>query len=94
MDFKLILIVFGSIFIAELGDKTQLATLLFCANKEVSKISIFIGSSAVLICTSLVGVLLSSLLANIINPKVIGLISRIGFTGIGAFTIWASLKTT
>ncbi|MBI5208151.1 MAG: TMEM165/GDT1 family protein [Candidatus Firestonebacteria bacterium] len=36
MDYKLLYTVFISVFIAELGDKTQLATMLFAADKEVN----------------------------------------------------------
>ena len=37
MDWKILATVFVSVFIAEMGDKTQLATMLFASDKEVSK---------------------------------------------------------
>lgn len=37
--------VFGSVFVAELGDKTQLATMLFASDNEVSKMTVFVGSA-------------------------------------------------
>ena len=45
MDWKLLASVFATVFVAELGDKTQLATLLFAADKDVSKWTVFAGAS-------------------------------------------------
>ena len=52
MDWKILLTVFVTVFIAELGDKTQLATLLFAADRGVSKWLVFIGASLALVFTS------------------------------------------
>ena len=41
--------VFGSVFVAELGDKTQLATMLFASDKEVSKMTVFVGAALALV---------------------------------------------
>ena len=48
MDWKIFLTIFVSVFIAELGDKTQLATMLFAADKDVSKYTVFLAASAAL----------------------------------------------
>ncbi len=87
MDWKVLLTVFAAVFIAELGDKTQLATLLFAADKEVSKWSVFIGASLALIMASAIGVLAGSLLANYINEKYLHYIAGAGFCAIGVWTL-------
>ena len=47
MDFKTLSTVFISVFIAELGDKTQLATMLFASDKDAGKLTIFVGAAYV-----------------------------------------------
>jgi len=88
MDWKVFLTIFVSVFIAELGDKTQLATLLFAAEKEVSKYTVFFAASAALIVASALGVLAGSILTEYINEKYLHYIAGVGFIGIGAFTLY------
>ncbi len=59
---------FTTIFIAELGDKTQLATLMLSAESG-KPIIVFIGSSLALISSSLVGVLIGKWLSDKISPN-------------------------
>ena len=87
MDLKLLLTVFGVIFLAELGDKTQLATLLFAADKEVNKWLIFAGASLALVVASGIGVLAGSAFAHIISEKYLHYIAGIGFVAIGIWTL-------
>jgi putative Ca2+/H+ antiporter (TMEM165/GDT1 family) len=61
---------FITIFLAEIGDKTQLSTLLMSAESQ-SPWVVFIGSAAALITTSLLGVLLGSWIANRLSPKIV-----------------------
>jgi putative Ca2+/H+ antiporter (TMEM165/GDT1 family) len=88
MDWKIFLTVFATVFIAELGDKTQLATMLFASDKDVSKYMVFIAASAALIVASAIGVLAGSLLSNYINEKYLHYIAGVGFILIGAFTLY------
>ncbi len=87
MDIKILFTVFASVFFAELGDKTQLATMLFAADKEVSKLTVFVGASLALIVASAIGVIAGSLISNYISPKTLNYISGIGFIIIGVITL-------
>ena len=61
---------FGAVFLAELGDKTQLATFCLAAEGN-AKWSIFIGSAAALVLTSLIAVLLGCEIAKYIPTRYI-----------------------
>ena len=63
MDLKVLATVFGIVFLAELGDKTQLATLLFAAKSPANLIAVFIGASAALVLASAIGVVAGSVIA-------------------------------
>ena len=88
MDWKTLSIVFGTVFIAELGDKTQLATLLFAADKEVSKWLVFTGASLALIATSALGVLGGSVISQYLSERTLHIVAGCGFIAIGVWTLW------
>jgi putative Ca2+/H+ antiporter (TMEM165/GDT1 family) len=88
MDLKIFFTIFGAVFIAELGDKTQLATLLFAADKDVSKLTVFLAASAALIAATAIGVLAGSLLTAYISERTLSHIAGTGFMLIGAYTIY------
>jgi len=78
-----------SVLIAELGDKTQLATFLFAANKEVSKLTVFLGASMALIVASGIAVVAGHALSQHLSEKYLNYLAGISFIGIG---IWTLLK--
>ncbi len=90
MDWKVFLTIFGAVFIAELGDKTQLATMLFATDKEVSKYTVFLAASAALVVASALGVLAGSLLSEYINQKYLHYAAGLGFIGIGVYTLYSA----
>lgn len=88
MDWKVLATVFTTVFIAELGDKTQLATLLFATDGQVSKWTVFFGAAAALILTSAIGVLAGGLISQTVSDKQLHIIAGIGFILIGTWTLF------
>jgi len=91
MDIKIFLTIFTTVFIAELGDKTQLATMLFAADKDVSKWLVFAAAATALVLASAIGVLAGSALSAYISEKVLECIAGVGFIAIGSVTLYRAL---
>ena len=70
MDFKVLLTTFGMIFLAELGDKTQLATFAFASNSE-SRLAVFLGSAGALVLASLLAVVFGSVVSRLVPANYI-----------------------
>jgi putative Ca2+/H+ antiporter (TMEM165/GDT1 family) len=87
MDFKILSTVFTAVFIAELGDKTQLATMLFASDKDVNKLTVFIGASLALILTSAIGVVAGSVISQYVSEKTLHYVAGTGFIAIGIWTL-------
>ena len=88
MDFKLLFAVFGTVFLAELGDKTQLATLLFATKESVSLLTVFAGAALALVAATGIAVVGGSLISQYIDPKFLSYAAGAGFVVIGIWTIW------
>jgi putative Ca2+/H+ antiporter (TMEM165/GDT1 family) len=92
MEFKALAAVFATVFLAELGDKTQLATVLFASNKQNSALGVFLAASAALVATSAIGVAAGSMLSNYVNTRYLSILAGVGFLVIGAWTLWSALR--
>jgi len=84
---KQILPVFISIFLAELGDKTQLATLLFATEKQLARWQVFLAAASALTLSSLLAVLVGGQISQWISPKALKILAGVGFIAIGAWTL-------
>jgi putative Ca2+/H+ antiporter (TMEM165/GDT1 family) len=93
MDWKIFATVFGTVFLAELGDKTQLATLLFASRGTVGLWTIFVAASAALVLTTAIGVAAGALVSQHLNPKYLSYAAGIGFIAIGAWTLIQAAST-
>ena len=87
MDLKLLLTVFGTVFLAELGDKTQLATLLFASRAESNLVTVFVAAATALVATTAIGVLAGAAISNVVSPKHLSYAAGVGFMLIGAWTL-------
>jgi putative Ca2+/H+ antiporter (TMEM165/GDT1 family) len=82
------LAVFVSVFIAELGDKTQLATLLFASDPTVSRVGVFLAAAAALVASSLLAVLAGAGLGSAIAPGILKTMAAIAFIAIGLWMLF------
>ena len=79
--------VFITVFLAEIGDKTQLATMLFSAERETNKWIVFAGSASALVIAAAIGVLVGAQLERFVRPQTLKVIAGAGFILIGIWTI-------
>ena len=79
--------IFMTVVFAEFGDKTQLATLLFAAEQNTSKVGVFIASAGALILSSFIAVLVRSQLSAYIPPRALKLTAGVGFLAIGIWVL-------
>ena len=88
MDWKIFATVFGTVFLAELGDKTQLATVLFASRSAAALWTIFVAASLALVLTSAIGVAAGALVSQYVNARYLSYAAGVGFIVIGAWTIY------
>jgi len=84
LELKVLLGTFALIFVAELGDKTQLTTMVLAAQSR-SPVSVFVGAALALVTSSLVGVLLGGAITQVVPVRFIRLGAGVVFVVIGLF---------
>lgn len=87
MEWKTLLTVFATVFLAELGDKTQLATVLFAGKEPDRLLSVFLGAALALIAATAIAVAAGSVAFRLVRPEVLSWVAGIGFIIIGVWTI-------
>jgi putative Ca2+/H+ antiporter (TMEM165/GDT1 family) len=81
--------VLTTVFLAEIGDKTQLATMLFASDRQVNRFVVFIAAALALTLAAGIGVLVGGQIERFVAPRTLKLIAGIGFMAIGAWTIFS-----
>jgi len=90
MDWKIFGTAFLTLFLAELGDKTQLAVITMTANTE-SRLSVFLGASLALIVVTLIAVLLGGILNQYVPTEWLQRIVAVAFVAIGLLMLFGVL---
>ena len=83
MDLSLLISTFLTVFLAELGDKTQLATVALSGTSD-RPWAVFVGSSSALVLASLLGAMAGGSIANLIPTEWLQLAAAVGFLIIGS----------
>ncbi|MEW6263685.1 MAG: TMEM165/GDT1 family protein [Thermodesulfobacteriota bacterium] len=92
MQINALATVFFSVLLAELGDKTQLATMCFAAEGECSPLGVFLASAAALVFSSLLAVLVGSQINRFVPASYIKLAAGLGFVLIGLWVVRGAFK--
>lgn len=94
MEFKVFLTVCLTVFVAELGDKTQFATIAFAAKDNANPWVVFAGASVGFILSAGFGVALGSWLSGVVAIKTLTLGAGMMFVVLGLLTLFSALRMT
>lgn len=86
MKWQIFWLTFGTVFLAEIGDKTQLAALSMTADTK-APLAVFLGASSALILATLIGVSVGSLLTQYVPEHIIKKAAGLAFIAIGVLIL-------
>ena len=84
---KAYMVVFLSVFLAELGDKTQLATVLFASNAALSRWGVLAAAAGALVASTALAVVVGALLVSWVEGRHLQRAAALGFIAIGAWML-------
>jgi len=84
---KAYMVVFLSVFLAELGDKTQLATVLFASNAALSRWGVLAAAAGALVASTALAVVVGALLVSWVEGRHLQRVAALGFIAIGAWML-------
>ena len=84
---KTYLAIFASVLVAELGDKTQLATLLYATDPAARKLGVFLAAASALVLSSALAVIVGAQAGDWISPKLLRTVAGLGFIAIGVWIL-------
>ena len=86
MDWRVFVTTFGAIFLAEMGDKTQLAAMTMAADSK-KPVAVFVGAALALACVSALGVAVGGALGHYLPLEWIKRVAAVGFIAIGVLML-------
>jgi putative Ca2+/H+ antiporter (TMEM165/GDT1 family) len=92
MDWKVAASAFVTVFLAELGDKTQLATFGIASAADSRRLAVFAGSAGALVLTSAIAVVAGAAVGKLVPAHWILRVSGLAFVALGAWSIWKSFR--
>jgi Ca2+/H+ antiporter, TMEM165/GDT1 family len=90
MEWKIFGTAFLTLFLAELGDKTQLAVIMLTAKTD-SKWAVFLGASAALVIVSLIAVLVGGVLSQYVPTEWLQRIVAVAFIAVGVLMLFGKI---
>ncbi|MGI6036003.1 MAG: TMEM165/GDT1 family protein [Limnochordia bacterium] len=90
MDWRVFGLTFGMLFLAEMGDKTQLAVFTLAARTQAPW-SVFLGGSAALVLVTLLGSFLGGIITKYVPVKYINIAAGLLFLGFGIVILYQTL---
>lgn len=85
MDWKVFATAFATVFLAELGDKTQLAALTLATGR--GRLAVFLGASLALVCTTALAVVAAEGITRVVSPVTLKRLAGATFVLLGAWTL-------
>jgi putative Ca2+/H+ antiporter (TMEM165/GDT1 family) len=89
VNWQTFMAVFATIFVAEIGDKTQLATMLFSSEADTNRWRVWGAASAALVLAAGIGVLVGAQLERFVSPAVLKFVAGLAFIAVGVWTLLA-----
>ena len=86
-------VVFFSVLLAELGDKTQIATILFATNPETSRLGVLVAAASALVTSTVLAVIAGDVLGGWVAPRRLNTLAGLGFVVVGAWILWGAFRT-
>lgn len=87
MDWNLLGLAFVTVFVSELGDKSQLAAIALSGGSQSPR-GVFLGATAALLLASVLGVLLGEGTAHLLPAKFVKIVAAIGFAIMAVRLLW------